>query len=485
MAESQSTQPTDPAGTTGKLSTWVHGLRIEDIPPEVLTRAKYLMLDGIACALVGAHLPWSETAAKAIFEMEMMGGTAKVIGWDKSITPMSAALINSTFIQGFELDDWHSEAPLHSNSFLIPSLLAASSHLAALTPPVHISGEAFLLAYVTGLEVGPRVGRAFYGPHILTRGWHSGAVFGPPAAAAAVSKLLDLSAARIEDAFGMACTQACGLMSAQFESDVKRMQHGFAARNGLLAALLAKSGYVGIKRVFEREYGGYLAMFSSGSGQTPEYLEAEVTAKLGERWMAKGVNVKPYSAVAATHGTIDCVRKLQEEHPAEMKDYKNISSLKFEMAAAAFHHGGWTAKRPLNTIGAQMSCSYAAATQIIDKAVLPAQFRHDMLDRDDIWGLIDKTTTAAADDLEKSYRQRATVTLSDGKTLTADVKAPRGIDPALTNEEVEEKYIALIESVAEAERRDKIKEMVLAMEKVDRVADLDVLLSSPTKNPIA
>ncbi|MGD0701665.1 MAG: MmgE/PrpD family protein [Trebonia sp.] len=50
-----------------------------------------------------------------------------------------------------------------------------------------------------------------------------------------------------EDAFGMAATQSCGLMSAMYESMVKRMQHGFASRNGLTAAALAASGYVGIK----------------------------------------------------------------------------------------------------------------------------------------------------------------------------------------------------------------------------------------------
>jgi aconitate decarboxylase len=58
--------------------------------------------------------------------------------------------------------------------------------------------------------------------------------------------MIGLPANQIEDAVGIACTQAGGLMSAQYESEVKRMQHGFAARNGLLAALLARAGYIGI-----------------------------------------------------------------------------------------------------------------------------------------------------------------------------------------------------------------------------------------------
>jgi aconitate decarboxylase len=40
-------------------------------------------------------------------------------------------------------------------------------------------------------------------------------------------------------------------MSAQFESMAKRMQHGFVARNGPLAALLARTGHTGIKQVYE------------------------------------------------------------------------------------------------------------------------------------------------------------------------------------------------------------------------------------------
>lgn len=74
--------PTDPEGLTGKLCSWVHDVKLEDIPGDVQTRAKYLILDGVACALVGAHLPWSEKAANGIFEMEPPGDCV-VFGWDR------------------------------------------------------------------------------------------------------------------------------------------------------------------------------------------------------------------------------------------------------------------------------------------------------------------------------------------------------------------------------------------------------------------
>jgi aconitate decarboxylase len=80
-----STLPTDPAGTTGQLCTWIHDVKLADVPPEIVTRAKYLILDGLACGLVGAHLPWSETAVKAVFAMEppLAEGGSGVFGWEK------------------------------------------------------------------------------------------------------------------------------------------------------------------------------------------------------------------------------------------------------------------------------------------------------------------------------------------------------------------------------------------------------------------
>lgn len=390
-------------------------------------------------------------------------------------------MINSTFIQGFELDDWHSEAPLHSNSIILPALFAAIDH--AKKENLSVSGPLFLLSYIVGLEVGPRVGNALYGSHMLTIGWHSGAVFGPPVSASAVSKLLSLPANQIEDAIGIACTQAGGLMSAQFESEVKRMQHGFAARNGLFGTLLAKSGYVGIKKVFEQPYGGYLPAFGRGSGQEPPYALNELVKELGTEWKTHSVRVKPYAAMAGTHGTIDAVRKLQEEHPEKMKDLSSIVSIKYEMAEAAFHHGGWKAERPLTSTGAQMSCTYVAATQLVDGQVLAAQFAADKLDRDEIWDLVAKSTCERGPE-KKTWKQTATVTFKDGTVLTGVAQAPRGIDPALTNEEVVEKWRSMAKTVIDEDRIRKIEEVTLGLDSIENIKELSDLLLGVTKKAL-
>lgn len=76
-----------PATSTGTpvthtLSNWLEELTPESIPAEVRERAKYLILDGLACALLGARLPWSVKAHDAITAIEGEG-KCTVIGWNE------------------------------------------------------------------------------------------------------------------------------------------------------------------------------------------------------------------------------------------------------------------------------------------------------------------------------------------------------------------------------------------------------------------
>ncbi|KAJ5124319.1 uncharacterized protein N7515_008144 [Penicillium bovifimosum] len=464
-------------GITKHLCAWVNQLSLNDIPEDVRTRAKYLILDGFGCAIVGAHLPWTEKAAEAIFEMESPGDCV-VWGYEKKLGPLPAALLNSTEVQGFELDDWHSLAPLHSNSILLPALLAATSHQRAKGAPP-FNGASLLLSTIVGYETGPRVGLCLHGSHMLTRGWHSGVVFGHAASAAAVSKVLGLPPHAIEDALGISCTQACGLMSAQFGSDVKRMQHGFAARNGLFAALLAKGGYTGIKEVFEEPYGGFLAAFGQGSGKEPPHLADELVKGLGQTWQLESIRVKPHASMAGTHCTIDTVEVLQKKHPAKLSNLTNITCIKIEMAEAAFKHGGWKARRPLTATGAQMSCAYAAAVQLVDTQVSPQEFQHGLIDRDSIWALVDKTECVHSPELGGKFEQKVTITFADGDIISETVNAPRGVNPPLSNQEILEKFRNFTKGLIDDKRREMIEKLVLDMENLQDISILDELLASP------
>src|ERR1700757_318655 len=71
---------TAPNGPTGRLATWLANTTLDDIPPSVRERAKYLLLDGVACALVGAQLPVSRKGVEGVTALDD-AGSAVLIGW--------------------------------------------------------------------------------------------------------------------------------------------------------------------------------------------------------------------------------------------------------------------------------------------------------------------------------------------------------------------------------------------------------------------
>ncbi|MDT5369978.1 MAG: hypothetical protein QOC62_4409 [Mycobacterium sp.] len=459
------------SGVTVPLASWVEQLTLDQVPERVRVRAKHLLLDGVACGLVGAQLPWSRVATRSVLGLEG-AGNAVVIGTGATTSGPAAVLLNSTFIQGFELDDFHPLAPLHSTSLIVPVLLATAQHLGP------VSGTAALTAAIAGFEVGPRVGLALHGSQMLSRGWHSGPVFGTHTAAMVAGKLRGLGAGRLEDALGMAGTQSAGLMAAQYEAMSKRMQHGFAARNGYYAAGLAADGYTGIKEVFDRPYGGYLAVFGEGHDPDP----AQVIAGLGQGWHTELIMVKSYAAQGGLHGTIQAALELRAEHHI---DSKTISHIEIRVGHTVYHHGWWQPERPLTSIGAQMNLGYAAAVALLDGQVLPPQFTDERLDAHDVWDLLGKVDVKLDEDIQNApvherFATELTITRNDGTVVAKRIVQPHGgpADP-VANDELIAKYRSLVGPLMPTSRLDAIQQTVLGIEKLADIRDLASLLAAP------
>jgi aconitate decarboxylase len=422
---------TDPNGPTGRLATWLANTTLDDIPASVRERAQHLLLDGVACALVGAQLPVSRKGVEGVTNLDD-AGKALLIGWGgRTTSAPSAAMLNSSFIQGFELDDYHPLAPLHSNCLVIPAMLAA-------TPQVgRVSGARFLLGAILGYETGPRVGQALGGLEMISRGWHSGVVFGTLSAAASAGTL--------------------------------------SSRNGLTAAALAASGYVGIKRVFEREYGGWLSVF--GEGHHPD--SGQIYAGLGTLWETDRIAVKAYAAMGLLHAAIDAALQVRSEDKVQANQIERID---IDMPEAAYGHGGWKAVRPLQPIGAQMNVAYAVAVALLDGEVLINQFSEKRINSDDVWNLIDRTETRH----EKAYDQlpvddrlttRVRLTLKDGGTRAKVVAHPRGTGKRmLTDADIVDKYRRLTRSVITTDRQTAIEKAVLNLDALDDISALTTLL---------
>jgi 2-methylcitrate dehydratase PrpD len=383
--------------------------------------------------------------------------------------------LNGTFIQGFELDDYHELGPLHSASVVLPAVFATMSALSR-----DVSGADLALAIALGFEVGPRIGIAMRGHAMLGHGWHSGAVYGGLAAAAAAAKLRGLDADGIEHAIGIAATQASGLMSAQFDSMVKRMNHAFGARNGVLAAALAEHGFTGIRNVLERPYGGFMTMFADDH---PTDVAA-ITAGLGEHWELSNILIKPYASGGTTHPVADAFLQARNELGVRPEAIRAIT---IRLTHDAFQHNGWRLERPTTSIGAQLNVAYVGAVALLDGAVFVAQFTPERMDANDVWSVIERTTVINdpdVDDLAKrSGTPRATrvsIELTDGKMIEIEVLEAKGTrNRALSNEEIRAKFHGLVVEVLGEAKTDAVEIEALGLrERASGSALVDLLAPS-------
>ena len=264
-------------------------------------------------------------------------------------------------------------------------------------------------------------------------------------------------------------------MSAQYESMGKRMQHGFAARNGLFAALITQRGYTGIDQIFERPYGGYLATFGQGSSSTPQSLGNELVDGLGQDWRGiNGIRVKAYNSMGGTHSSIECIADLQEKHQARFSNTRSIRHINIEQSKAFHAHGGQSISRPITVTGAQMSTLYIAAVQLLDRSVLIDQFSSSNLNRDSIWDLVDKVSCAWNPDFDAkgAWYTRVSVTFEDGESVVSETATAESMACLMSEERIREKWRLLMGSVMDTEAIEGLERAILNLESVDDISEV-------------
>ena len=270
-------------------------------------------------------------------------------------------------------------------------------------------------------------------------------------------------------------------MSAQNGSMVKRMQHGFAARNGLFAALMSRKNYTGIDRVFETPYGGFLSTFAQGSRSDPPYIEDELIDGLGRDWRGiEGIRIKEHNSMIATHAPVDCIAELQRKYPKKFEDLESISKVKIEQAKAPHAHGGQQIHRPITATGAQMSTRYITSVQLLDREVMIKQFTKVNLDRDAIWDLVQKVdcTWNESFDKKSDWYTRVSVAFTDGETLVHEMSLSRDTESLLSENQIREKWRVITDGIIDDGRRDELEDAVLNLETLVDVTDISRMLAA-------
>jgi 2-methylcitrate dehydratase PrpD len=291
------------ANETATLAAYVADLRYDDIPAEVAARAKALTLDFLGSAVRARRD--AESTPSLLATLAALGldgaGAATVCGDTRAYTPAVAALLNGAFGHSLDFDDTHADSSLHPSAPVVPAALAVGEIVQA-------SGRDVLAAIVAGYEVCCRLGNALDPTSHYARGFHPTATAGTFGAAAAAAKLYGLSAERIVAAFGVSGSQAAG--SLQFLLNGawnKRYQVGAAAMNGVIAATLARNGFIGATEAVEGRHGLLV-------GYSDDAHPDKAVAGLGQIYETMNIGVKPYPSCRYTHAAVDALIALRREH---------------------------------------------------------------------------------------------------------------------------------------------------------------------------
>lgn len=457
---------------TQRVAQWVADLRFEDIPLEVIEHIKLCLLDTLGCGLFGSTLPWGRTVIEFAQTLGV-GDEASVWGTPIRLPAANAALVNGTLVHSFEMDDLHALAVIHPGAEAVPAALAVSEREEKSGRPV--SGKRFLTALVAGYEIGIRVGLAT-GHAQLRRGFHPSATTGVFCAAAAAGSILGLNGEAMQDALGIAGTQASGLMAAQYGSSVKRMHLGRSSQSGVYGADLAARGFRGIRNVLEAPYGGFFSTMIGDCSELPLVLR-----DLGERYELLGTGFKPYPSCGSTHTTVDALLALKENHPDLTP--QSVDSITIYTTSNTRNHVGWPYV-PDTVTSAQMNLGYTVAALLLDGSLTVDSFREERLTDPRILELSARVRVEvdpAFDRLGREGRHavRVVVRLIDGRTLETSCFHAKGTSARpLTSEEVVAKFTDLASRAVGYERAVSIVETVRRLETFSEIGGLVHLLRS-------
>jgi 2-methylcitrate dehydratase PrpD len=341
------------ANETVTLADFVAGLTFEAIPRSVADRAKDLTLDFLGSAVrARAEADSTGPILAALAELGLDApGPATVMADPRGYLAPVAALLNGALGHSLDFDDTHAASSLHPSAPVIPAALAAAELVGA-------DGRTALTAIVAGYEVACRLGLALDPAAHYARGFHPTATAGVFGAAAAAGKVLGLDAERIVSAFGVAGSQAAG--SLQFLANgawTKRWQVGAAAINGLVAASLAKNGFLGPVEAIEGRH-GFLAGYSDAA--RPELA----TKGLGRAWETLNTAVKPYPCCRYAHAALDGLGALRDERQLSPADIASVEIGLHRNGVVLVGEPAAAKRRARNVVDGQFSMYFTAAVML-------------------------------------------------------------------------------------------------------------------------
>jgi 2-methylcitrate dehydratase PrpD len=455
-------------GLTLKFAELVYTLRYEDIPDEVIKKAKFIIRDGLGNQIAASAI--SEPARKVVEMIREWGGKPEstVIGYGFKVPTPMAAMCNAMLGHGVELDDAHGSGLIKAGSVMVPSLMA-------LAEANNKSGKEVVTALIAGYEVAIRIAKAINPGH-RQRGFHTTGTVSALGVAAAGAKLLGCDVNEIASAIGLGAMQSAGIQSYLDDPCMaKPFSPGKSAFNGSMAAIMASRGFTGPKKALEgRE--GFL------NGYCDDIRVSDLLDNIGESFAIMEVGFKPHAACRYAHGPIDLAQQFFHENNVRLED---VESIRVNMCELSIRQA--SKPKPPNLNAAMGSTQFSVALAL-EKGRNGLREYWDGFSNHKIHDAASMRTTLIS---EAAYgltgRQAAVeLTLKNGKILRREQSEPKG-EPSnpLTEQELDDKFSGLVKMLSGTQKwAPSLSETLMNLEKQSSIRDIISGLKVQDDSPV-
>lgn len=301
-----------------------------DLPDEITGHVKILLLDSLACMLLGAE---KEPCKKLLSFTEKQGGKQEcgIAFYGGQKNRYAASMLNGAFCQASGVGA-RFDGSLECGGSIVAASLAAAE-------PLIREGNRLIGAIALGWETVCRIKRAAVVVND-SRPLDPTSTFGPFGAAVAVGKLMEFSAFELENAISLCPAQsAASMRPAATGSEIGNLHAGFAASWGLRSAYLAKEGLSGPRHILEGNMGFFKCVSGLHDDDTTTRYDVDlVNHQFGRKWLLEETRFvledgslsegipdleqieKKFTAACKTAGISDRQRDMTKEQVRNLED---------------------------------------------------------------------------------------------------------------------------------------------------------------------
>lgn len=439
------------------------GLNFDELPEEVVYRAKQRILDTVGCLVAG----YDAGIATAIRDyVRSQGGKPEVTllpDGDKTTIGL-ACLAFATYIHGLELSDAAPRGTAHPGNEVVPVALSYAERNGQ-------GGRDIIPAVVAGYEMEIRFGRSIF-PSAFYRGYWTPGMLGPIGAAATAGRMLGLDAAGHRNNLGIVVNLLpTGTIRSNEEGEnVKWLIGGHACSTGILSAEMAARDVRGMHDVI----GGWMPMLADKI-HASRLTEGITSDGRFEQWeLLSGVVTKHYATVGPLTSALDATFDLIAEHGITTDLVTDIDVECMKRTAV------FSARHPENEVTARASLPYCLAVALVTRdaaSLLGSAFRPEMLHNKAIHDLCDKVRITENDSFEAQYPAkslaRVTLTLADGRKVSQIVdRSERGRYLHPTDADIEGKFRMVAGPILGSGRTNRVISLVKEIDTLENIGEL-------------